>query len=360
MIGWRPKSSDPRVASTRIRCLNPLRDLQRRGYPVELFRTDRASQYSIVVYSKLYDEVSYREAAALQARGVRIILDLCDNYLYVPEGVPELAQARLSLERMLRLADSVVASTPELASVIRAELGPELSISVIGDAVEQDIIGVQESAVRRWLHRRELHRLLGRLASGHRQGIGTALVWFGIHGGPYHEHGMSDLLLIRSLLEKVHQRYGVQLTVISNSKEKFARLVAPWRLPTLYLEWSPGTFQAALRAHQIAVIPVTRNPFTRCKSNNRLATALAAGVSVVADGIPSYQDFAGVCRLDNWEQGLSEYITDPALRSRDAGEGQALVARLCSPQSIAGAWQALFDAVAAHPARGKQLEASRG
>jgi hypothetical protein len=360
MIGWKPKSSDTRVASARIRCLNPLRELQRRGYPAELFRADRAGHYSAVVYSKLYDEATYREALALHARGVRVVVDLCDNYLHVPQGIPELAQARMSLERMLRLADYIVASTPELATVIRAELGPEPSVAVIGDAVEPEIVGVRESAFGGWLHRRKLHRLLRWLASGQKKGIGSAVAWFGIHGGPYHEHGMSDLLLIRPLLENLHERYGIQLTVISNSKERFTRTVAPWRLPTHYLEWSPGTFQAALRAHQIAVIPVAKNPFTWCKSNNRLATALSAGVSVVADGIPSYQEFARVCRLDNWEQGLTEYIRDPVARRRDVGEGQALVARLCSPQAIADAWQELFDSVSIGPGTRNQLETSRG
>src|SRR4051812_38983892 len=45
LIGWKPKSLDPMVASARIRCMNPLSELQRRGYPVELFRADRALSY---------------------------------------------------------------------------------------------------------------------------------------------------------------------------------------------------------------------------------------------------------------------------------------------------------------------------
>jgi hypothetical protein len=198
------------------------------------------------------------------------------------------------------------------------------------------------------------------LEDGRKRGIEAALVWFGIHGGPHHEHGMGDLLRVRPVIEQLHRRSGVQLTVISNSKTKFDRLIAPWAVPTHYLEWSPVTFLPALRAHQIALIPVTRNPFTWCKSNNRLATAIAAGLGVVADGIPSYQEFASVCRLDDWEQGLSDYVTDPAARTRDVGAGQALVSRLCSPERIADAWQGFFSAVLTQPAKRAQLEGSRG
>lgn len=360
MIGWRPKSLDPRVASTRIRCLNPLRELRRRGYPVELFRPEHASDYSAVVYSKLYDEASYHEAAILRAKGARIVVDLCDNYFYNPAGVPELSRARVALERMLRLADHLVASTPEIAAVMRGELGPKHPVTVIGDAVENDIVGVEESMLRRWLRRRELHGLLAWLESGRSTGLKAAVVWFGIHGGPHHEHGMGDLLRVRPLLEELHGRYGIQLTVISNSRQKFARLIAPWSLPTRYLEWSPLSFLPALRAHQIAVIPVTPNPFTWCKSNNRLATALSVGLGVVADSVPSYREFGEACRLDDWEQGLSEYVRDPAVRSRDVRTGQALVAQLCSPERIADAWQEFFTAVTAHPAKGAQLETSQG
>lgn len=358
MIGWKPKSPDTRVASTRIRCLNPLRELERRGFPVELFRPDHGSHYSAVVYSKLYDEASYREAADLQKRGTRIIVDLCDNHFYNPAGNPELALARRRLERMLRLADQLVASTPELAAVMRTEIGMERSVAVIGDAVEETIAGGPERALRRWLRRRELQRLLHWLEEGRKAGTEAALVWFGIHGGPYHEHGMADLLRIRAFIEQLHHRHKIQLTVVSNSKQKFAGLIAPWSVPTYYLEWSPVTFLPALRAHQITVIPVTPNPFTRCKSNNRVATALAAGLGVVADSIPSYEEFAQVCRLDSWEQGLRDYVRDPALRSHDVRAGKILLARSYSPERIADAWQELFTTVTAGAAKGLQLETS--
>ena len=56
MIGWKPKFKDLQVASVRYRCLNPLRELQRRGFPIELFDELNVGRYSCVVFSKLYDE----------------------------------------------------------------------------------------------------------------------------------------------------------------------------------------------------------------------------------------------------------------------------------------------------------------
>jgi glycosyltransferase involved in cell wall biosynthesis len=360
LIGWKPKSSDPRVASVRIRCMNPLRELRRRGFPVELFRSERASSYQAVVYSKLYDAASYDEAVRLRAQGVRVVVDLCDNHFYNPAGVPALTQAGVELRRMLRLADQLVASTPEVAAVMAAEAGADRQITVIGDAVEERIIGVEEPALARWIRQRRLRSLLARLEHGRASGVEASLVWFGIHGGPHHDHGMADLQRVRPMLETLHRRHKLQLTVISNSRSKFARLIAPWSLPTHYLEWSPATFLDALQAHDIALIPVTQNPFTWCKSNNRLATALSVGLAVVADSIPSYREFGEVSRLDDWDRGLIEYVRNPDLRRRHAAEGRQYVLRKYSLERMADEWQRLFSSMTATPFPEPQLETSDG
>jgi glycosyltransferase involved in cell wall biosynthesis len=358
LIGWKPKSLDPMVASARIRCMNPLGELQRRGYPVELFRPDHASSYQAVVYSKLYDAASYNEARRLRAQGIRVVVDLCDNHFYNPANVPELAQAGAELRRMLQLADHLVASTPELAAVMVAEAGGNPPVTVIGDAVEERITGAEHPSLRRWVHQRRLRRLLARLEQGRAAGVETSLVWFGIHGGPHHDHGMADLQRVRPIVETIHRQHKLQLTVISNSRSKFASLIAPWTVPTHYLEWSPATFLDALRAHDIALIPVTQNPFTRCKSNNRLATALSVGLAVVADSIPSYREFAEMCRLDDWRRGLIDYVNDPDLRRRHSTEGRQYVLRKYSLSRIAGDWEGLFRTITATPVPASQLEAS--
>jgi hypothetical protein len=348
MIGWRAKSADARVASARTRCLNPLRELQRRRYPVELFAPAHKSHYRVVVYSKLYDEVSYREATQLKAAGVRVVLDLCDNHFYNPHGDPGLARAAEQLRRMMSAADHLVASTPALAEVMLAQSSGPRDISVIGDAVEDDVSEVKGPFLRRWPDRLRLRRLIKWLENGRQRGQ-TSLVWYGLHGGPRAEHGMLDLARVRSVIEALHRDSPLSLTVISNSRRKYAEAIRPWTLPTAYLGWNPETFQAALRSHDIAIIPITPNQFTVCKSNNRLTTALNAGLAVVADPIPSYQEFEGVCRIGDWAEGLRAYISQPQLRERDVRAGQEQIERDWSLPRIADAWQQLFERLLSHP-----------
>jgi hypothetical protein len=347
LVGWRPSSADPRIASARIRCLNPLRELVRRGYPVELFDAARSGMYAAVVYSKLYDSTVQSEARRLRANGTRVVLDLCDNHFYNPEGLESLRRVATELRRMIDLADELVASTDAMARVLDAEAGGTKPITVIGDAVELGIDGVPAGAWERWRARRRLRRLRQWLDADAGR---VRLVWFGAHGGPSGAHGMADLEILRSAAESVHRERPVSLTVISNSAATFGRLIRPWAAPTRYLDWNAGTFLEALRMHTIAVIPAGENPFTRCKTNNRLVTALAAGLAVVASGIPSYRPFEGCCVLDNWSGGLRRYVLEPEQRERDVAAGQALVRRDWTLGRIADHWQRYFDGLRARAA----------
>jgi hypothetical protein len=119
--------------------------------------------------------------------------------------------------------------------------------------------------------------------------------------------------------------------------------VAPWAVETSYLPWSPETFPAALRAHDVAVLPVRLNPYTACKSANRLALALHAGLAVAAGAAPSHAPFSAVCRLDDWDAGLEAYVADADLRRRDASAGKALAERLFSPAAVAEDWRRFFE-----------------
>ncbi len=344
LIGWKPKFYDPTVASVRIRCLNPLSELRTRGFPVELFERARCSTYRVVIYSKLYDLASYREARKLKAKGTIIIFDLCDNHFYNPHVWRPLLEAREELLRMMTLADYVVTSTETLAEVVRS-VKPDLhSITVIGDAVETQIPDEFTPWWRRWWHGRQLASLHAVVKAEQARGR-TSLVWFGIHGGPNAPYGLVDLLRIRACLERLNSEFPLSLTVISNSWHKYLRVIQGWDIPTRYIPWSAHTFLSALQAHAIAVIPISRNPFTRCKTNNRLVTALQARLAVVADSIPSYEEFRPVTRLDCWESGLRDYLSKPDLRTHDVLLAQSMINAKWTLPRIADQWQLFFQRV---------------
>ena len=84
-VGWIPRNDEARVASVRIRCLNPIKELRRRGFPIELFRERRAHQYTLIIFSKAYRKRDVELAMRLKSRGVKIVFDLCDNHFLKEE-----------------------------------------------------------------------------------------------------------------------------------------------------------------------------------------------------------------------------------------------------------------------------------
>src|SRR5262245_6367626 len=345
-IGWKPRFHDITVASYRLRCLNPLRQLRARGLPVELFRTDHLKMYRGVVYSKLYDRKTYEEAVALKRRGVRIAFDLCDNHFHSAHDSEFWRSVEDDLRRMLRVADEVVASSEALADEIRRQVEGTRKITVIGDGVESEI---DVSTVSRWKqawYRFRTARLVRQIQSQKTTGR-IPIVWFGYHGSSRAEGGMLDLLKVRSLLESISPRFPIRLTVISNSKHKFLEHIRPWSIPTVFVQWDPISFLPILRSHYIAVLPIARNPFTRCKTNNRLALALNCGLAVVADSIPSFLAFSEACFLDNWEAGLEAYLGNQNLRRDHVLAGQSIIAKSWTTEKIADRWQALLNRLVA-------------
>ncbi len=341
-IGWIPVSSNPQVASCRIRCLNPVRELRRHGLDVAIAAP--GTRYGVVVVSKKYDEEALARAAQLRRDGTRVVFDLCDNHFHFPEPTPELRANAERLRTALRMADAVVVSTEAMKDVARSETGVE-SAAVIGDAVEESYPDLVYSLRERWSARLALRALRQWLERNRAQGM-TPLVWFGAAAGPFGPGGMGDLLNLREALEAMHHGgHRVCLTVSSNSRDLYGRLIPDWRLPTHYLDWNGLTFNAALALHAVALIPITPTPFTRCKSGNRVATALWNGLAVVADPIPSYLEFAGTLSLGDWGAGLKRYAAEPASREQDVAKGRELVARRHSIAAIAGQWAAFFESL---------------
>lgn len=320
MIGWKPKFNDSTVASVRYRCLNPLIELQRRGFPVELYNEEKTDRYSGVIFSKLYDDKNYAIAKRFKDRGAKVIFDICDNHFYNPNHLEKFKIVRQQLLRMLAIADSVVTSTEMLANVLIYEAQLPSPPVVIGDAIEQI---TPEAVKRSWFQK--LMPRKKRIFENAKETGKTDILWFGIHGGENAPYGMLDLLHLKELLIRISKDFSIRLNVVSNSREKYEKHIRPFPFETCYYEWNMESFGEILKQNDINIIPISKNPFTLCKSNNRLATALYAGVPTVADEIPSYKDLSPFCVLDDWEYGIRLYLEEKGASAEHVSRARAYI-----------------------------------
>ena len=86
------------------------------------------------------------------------------------------------------------------------------------------------------------------------------------------------------------------------------------------------------------------------KSINRPATALRAGLGVVADALPAYEELRDFVAIDDWQGGLARYASAwPEERERLA-QGLAHIDARYGDGQVADRWEeALHAAIAAHP-----------
>lgn len=337
-IAWKPQNYEARVGSVRIRCLSTLRELHAERYPIELYKARREAAYSAVVFSKAYNSKDVALAERLHGRGVKIVFDICDNHFL-------LCNDRVTrLKRMFELADHWVVSSQALAGVVREKLGNDKPLTVIEDAVEESLTGNWFDISGRLRAHWQLHGL-DRFLHDPAHADAVHLVWFGNHKASYQNSGLAHITKLRSLLESTHRTQPITLTVISNSQPAFEQLFAGWQLPLCYIDWSAHTFFKAMRRHSIAVIPIDVNEFTKVKTNNRIAQSLFLGLGVVADSIESYQVFAACSWLDRWEEGLREYLENPASITRHLDDANSIIEQQFTAPVIAARWKALFESL---------------
>jgi glycosyltransferase involved in cell wall biosynthesis len=143
-------------------------------------------------------------------------------------------------------------------------------------------------------------------------------------------------------LEELHRELPLSLSVISNSVSLFEKYTAGAGVPLVYHEWDRESFPHLFRRHDVCVLPVNVNPLTVCKTNNRLVLSLLLGVPVVADRIPSYEEFGDFVLFSDWRENLRRYALDPGLRRRHVRRGREYIRSKYNRERVVAQWGGLF------------------
>lgn len=345
-FAWWSHTRRASVASYRLRCLQVIAALRTRGIGAGLYQKGRAP--SVLVLSKRYDPPSLEHAQQLRVRhGTRLVLDLCDNHFYSQSDDALWVARAESLRQAVRAVDMVVCGSSYLEAVVRKEAGQAVLTTVIGDAAEPPFT---PSRLQGWRHPVAEVQLRGLQAHLHSLPVvrERRLVWFGNHGSAYAEGGMNDLERIQSALLRAHQDGPISLTIISNNAAKYKSLTRSWTFPHHYLGWHLTTFSRALMQHSVALIPVEHNPFTLCKTSNRVITSSLHGLAVAADSLPSYQEFDGCVVLDDWDAGFRELLSDQQRQEKNTALARQKIQGHWTLEQIADQWLAALNSTAQH------------
>ena len=328
-IAWRSLGGFS-SASFRYRALLPCKYLKQQGWSCEMFDYRKSEQYRIVIFQKQYDWQSIELVKSLKKKGVTTIFDLCDNHFYYQLDNPAARSERSKrLQQMLDLVDKISVSTPELKKLIYSKTG-KIPV-VIDDAIAIPSISVIGKAYIK------LAKILGKKTKN-----SLSLVWYGNAGTEHPPYGMIDLARIIPYLEKLNREIPLNLTVISNSKPMFERYFSSAKFSVKYCSWKLRAFPYLFSPHDVCLIPVNLNSHTKYKTNNRLVLSLLLNVAVIADKIPSYQEFDKFVLFTDWEMNLRKYAFNPSLRQHHVERGKEYILSNYNQDRVVSQWSTLF------------------
>jgi SAM-dependent methyltransferase len=302
------------IASTRYRVLIPAMQLVRLGHHVQVSTllpggwpdTIRDAPWDVLVISKSFKRANEELAAAMKARGVRIVVDLCDDHFAHPEFGPH-------YQRLAALADTIVASTPAMAAAVRRHAGRESM--VIADPVEGPR-GKPVFAPR-------LPRL--------------RIAWFG------HPSNLDGLTARARELHALARRMPVRLQIVTSPLEALRPIAADFEaedaLEVLATPWSREATWNALQDADVAWIPVAAADEKGVKSANRLLEAAWAGRLAVADALPAYEPYADLLPIGRGlEAAVVEALANPCAVERALNEAQRRLVREHSAYACGRKW----------------------
>ncbi len=352
-ISFWPQTRNINTASYRIRCAQVVDALREAGTPVRIY-SDKVKRYfqflpfigapDILVLSKRTRLTSLARAVKLKHKyGTKLILDLSDNIYF--EGEKDKAgtrEKRLKLPSYVNQFDMIVTPSPYLESELRQHIRKDMHFRVIPDAVE-NIPAPSASDRTKEAKAFEALSTFDKDISGNGIETGRRLVWFGVSGTQAARNGMYDVEAYCEALEKHNTDKPLSLSIISDDEERYRELFGNAGFKTHYLDWNFFTFNAALKLHDIAILPIRTNRYTLAKSANRITTSFADGLAVCASLIPSYEPFTSMAVFDDWDDGLAQLMHDDDDRQARITQAKKLINDKYSLPVIANEWQKVFE-----------------
>lgn len=338
VIGWYARSFDPSKASIRLRLLQPIRYLEEQGIKTEPFDERKGvAHYDAVIFSKSLHPNTLALARRVKALGKTVIFDICDN-LFEGKEKPGKQMKVQRLRDMLQLADIVVFATATLQERIAGHVPPMKAMQLVIPDMLEDFEHPGAASLRERLGVRRLRNFL----DAHPDAMHC--VWFGKCQG--NKSGLVHVDAAVRELEHFARSHKATLTIIGDRRFQYWKAARNWGVPHFYLPWALASFGPALQMHDVALIPLERNGYTVGKSINRPATAIRAGLGVIADSIPAYEELRPFIPLDDWQGGLSRYRhTHPRVEA-GCEAARSHIATVYGPIAVGKAWMDLVRHIA--------------
>ncbi len=294
-VFWVVSSTDRSNAGFRVRTAPIVSALIASGLDVQTITyaelgvqlTSVMETASAVVLAKPSDTAAYLCMRVLADKGVKVVVDLFDNY-FSWSALAMKRQVHWHWLRNLRTASLAVTSTAYMEAVVRSlHAGSVLRVS---DPLPMAEISSDDelASAGKWPLRRHLD-----------------VLWFGIADNPYFHAGLTDLcdwhLVLRALVDALADRLEVRLTVCTSRAPALDSALATLRdegIDAQFVEWSDQTCTTLLSQAHLVLLPTNTTGFSLAKTHNRCSDALARDCLALGSPRGPYAGIGGAVFLD--------------------------------------------------------------
>lgn len=313
---------------------------------LSLEQPDPRQDYDLVYLSTRADISAWAE---YQGRA-KIVFEIIDSYLALSEKLPknrlrglakfasrEMSKPTLSyrsaLIAMARRADAVVCSTEEQ----REQLSEYCSnVHVILDVHEESGQVVKQS---------------------YAAGEPFNLVWEGL------AYTLDAFETIAPSLRGIHRSRPLALHLITDLRSprflgRFVNTDTQARVRAMFphsymYQWNPYMLATIATRCDLGLIPLDlQDPFSRGKPENKLLLLWRMGIPTITSASPAYRRAMASCGLDmvcetpaQWEEKLTLFIGDEALRREAGTRGRQFVDDTHSKEAILAKWDGMMESV---------------
>jgi Glycosyl transferases group 1 len=192
---------------------------------------------------------------------------------------------------LLKRADAVIVSTPELAEALPGR-SADLVLPTIPDV---------------WAYPTAVHEQAGPLRLG----------WIGSQGN------VRYLDPLREALGRLARERVASLQVVAS---------APWSGPSTFQSWGRSSEAASVAGFEVGIMPLPESPYTQAKAGFKLLQYMAAGCAVIASPVGVNRTLveeahAGMLAStpEEWEAAIRELAADAPRRAALGANGQRFV-----------------------------------
>lgn len=315
----------------RLRGLNVVNALQKRGWNIHLFNNQK--KIDLIIYLddyNLYDRLVYEYVKA-----EKVVIDIQDNHLNRQNPAALYIRSRQKSSRAKRiLAELKKGILPLIYKLIIKKAWYKLYIEAIKNAdyllcsshaltesykrLNSDIMTIPDALAE--------VSLKSDVAKNER----LSICWVGT------ENNIVYLKLVEEAIAKIQQQYKVDFYIITSQNIlndlRLSEILKSLSFTYYFTEWSKETVHAELQKHHIAIAPL---PEMTEKSTNKILTYMEAGLPVIASGAQDYKRlyqnypesflYLDNNRADNWFETLESLIKDAAKRQNLVNKMQTVV-----------------------------------